>query len=213
MLLYAQVDEHFKKRYVVIGQYLALGILVAVSLLGAYGLNFVPQEYIGLLGLVPIALGVKEWLEYRKEQRKSNAQEDEPEEDEPEEDAPKKEVADNVAGQTAHKSKTGKLQTALTNIKTIASKVINPQILSVIVIVVANGADNIGVYIPLFTGYSTGQIAIAVLVFALMMALWCFLGDQITNLPGVKAVIQKYKHIAVPVVLIALGFYIMLKSM
>lgn len=32
MVLYARVDETFKKKYVVIGQYLAIGILTAISL-------------------------------------------------------------------------------------------------------------------------------------------------------------------------------------
>lgn len=44
MVLYARVDETFKKKYVVIGQYLAIGILTAISLSAAFGLNFVPQK-------------------------------------------------------------------------------------------------------------------------------------------------------------------------
>ena len=51
MVLYARVDETFKKKYVVIGQYLAIGILTAISLSAAFGLNFVPQKYVGLFGL------------------------------------------------------------------------------------------------------------------------------------------------------------------
>ena len=65
MVLYAKVDETFKKKYVVIGQYLAIGILTAISLSAAFGLNFVPQKYVGLLGFIPIALGVKEWISYK----------------------------------------------------------------------------------------------------------------------------------------------------
>lgn len=42
------------------GQYIGTGILVAVSLFAAYVLNFIPQDWlIGLLGLIPIFLGVR----------------------------------------------------------------------------------------------------------------------------------------------------------
>lgn len=42
------------------GQYLGTGILVAVSLFAAYVLNFIPQDWIiGLLGLIPIFLGIR----------------------------------------------------------------------------------------------------------------------------------------------------------
>lgn len=42
------------------GQYIGTGILVVVSLFAAYVLNFIPQDWlIGLLGLIPIFLGVR----------------------------------------------------------------------------------------------------------------------------------------------------------
>ena len=53
---------HTKKgiRHIFWGQYLGTGILVAVSLFAAYVLNFIPQDWIiGLLGLIPIYLGIR----------------------------------------------------------------------------------------------------------------------------------------------------------
>ncbi len=97
-------------------------------------------------------------------------------------------------------------------IKTIITKLIRLEILSVTLVAVADGGDNIGVYIPLFTGYPISQIIITILIFALMMALWCFLGSKIINLQGIKTVIERYKHIAVPVLFICLGIYIVIKS-
>ena len=42
------------------GQYIGTGILVVASLFAAYVLNFIPQDWlIGLLGLIPIFLGVR----------------------------------------------------------------------------------------------------------------------------------------------------------
>ena len=48
VILYVQVGDKLKKAHIVIGQYLGLGILVGISLLGAYGLHFVPDKYVGV---------------------------------------------------------------------------------------------------------------------------------------------------------------------
>jgi cadmium resistance transport/sequestration family protein len=40
------------------GQYLGIGALVAVSAVAALGLTIVPDDWVGLLGLVPLGLGV-----------------------------------------------------------------------------------------------------------------------------------------------------------
>jgi cadmium resistance transport/sequestration family protein len=41
------------------GQYAGIGVLVLVSVLAALGLAIVPDRWVGLLGLVPIAVGVR----------------------------------------------------------------------------------------------------------------------------------------------------------
>ena len=42
------------------GQYLGTGLLVLISLIAAYFLNFIPQDWIiGLLGLIPLGLGIR----------------------------------------------------------------------------------------------------------------------------------------------------------
>lgn len=41
------------------GQYAGFGVLVALSALAALGLTIVPDRWVGLLGLIPLALGVR----------------------------------------------------------------------------------------------------------------------------------------------------------
>ncbi|WP_344833611.1 cadmium resistance transporter [Actinocorallia longicatena] len=41
------------------GQYVGIAVLVLVSVVAALGLTIVPDDRVGLLGLVPFALGVK----------------------------------------------------------------------------------------------------------------------------------------------------------
>lgn len=81
--------------------------------------------------------------------------------------------------------------------------------LSMALITIANGADNIGVYLPLFAGFSFWQMGIALLVFACMTGIWCFLGKQLTSLPVLQKLLSEYKTILIPLVYILLGLYIL----
>lgn len=72
----------------------------------------------------------------------------------------------------------------------------------------ANGADNIGIYVPIFSRYTS--LVMTLLVFAVILALWCYLGEKILNFPFIKKTLERYKHILVPVVFIALGCYILM---
>lgn len=59
-ILFSQVQTKKGITHIVGGQYLGTTILVAVSLLAAYVLHFIPEEWmIGFLGLVPIILGIR----------------------------------------------------------------------------------------------------------------------------------------------------------
>jgi Cadmium resistance transporter len=46
-------------RTVIVGQYLGLAILVAISAIGAVGLVDVPIRWVGLLGVIPVVFGVR----------------------------------------------------------------------------------------------------------------------------------------------------------
>lgn len=56
-------DPKFRTRQVVIGQYLGIAALVLVSLLASLVSLVFALEYVGLLGLLPIAIGLKNLLD------------------------------------------------------------------------------------------------------------------------------------------------------
>jgi len=58
------------------GQYTGIAVLVAVSAAAALGLTVVPDRWVGLLGLVPIALGVRGLVSAIRS--RSAAEDDEP---------------------------------------------------------------------------------------------------------------------------------------
>jgi cadmium resistance transport/sequestration family protein len=66
MMFFSQTNAVFRRRHVVAGQYLGFIALVAISLLGFAGRFIMPREFIGLLGLAPIVIGVRKLFEKDK---------------------------------------------------------------------------------------------------------------------------------------------------
>lgn len=60
IILFAQLSQNKQKWHIYAGQYLGTGLLVGASLVAAYVVNFVPEEWmVGLLALIPIYLGIR----------------------------------------------------------------------------------------------------------------------------------------------------------
>lgn len=60
IILFAQLSQNKQKWHIYAGQYLGTGLLVGASLVAAYVVNFVPEEWmVGLLGLIHIYLGIR----------------------------------------------------------------------------------------------------------------------------------------------------------
>jgi cadmium resistance protein CadD (predicted permease) len=84
--------------------------------------------------------------------------------------------------------------------------------ITVALVTIANGGDNIGVYTPTFAIRSGHEVAMIALVFAVMTAFWCFIAHSIVNHPKLGAPIRRYGHPVAPIVLIGLGFLILFQS-
>lgn len=85
---------------------------------------------------------------------------------------------------------------------------VSSQLLAVAGVTIANGGDNIGVYIPLFAN-SLATIPLFVFVFGLMTLFWCFLGHVLVNNKLFGHWIRRYGHKILPIVLIYLGIDIL----
>jgi cadmium resistance protein CadD (predicted permease) len=82
-------------------------------------------------------------------------------------------------------------------------------IAGVALVTIANGGDNVGIYMPSFAVHSAGQIAIIAMVFVAMTATWCLLAHWMVNHPRLGAPLRRYGHIFAPIVLIGLGLLIL----
>ena len=164
MLLLALVSKETKNRLVA-GHFLGVAAITVISMLGAFGLQGMNMKLVGLLGLVPIGLGIKTWMDYK------NGVEDD----------------------------------ALLDADGLT-------LLSMASITIGNGGDNVGVYVPLFMGFSGKECVIAWAVFAVMTLLWVILANAMAEFPKVRESVDKKRHIVIPVVFLVLGVYIILDS-
>jgi cadmium resistance protein CadD (predicted permease) len=82
-------------------------------------------------------------------------------------------------------------------------------IAGVALVTIANGGDNVGVYMPSFAVHSFGQIVVIAIVFVAMTATWCLLAHWMVNHPRLGAPLRHYGHIFAPIVLIGLGILIL----
>ena len=87
-----------------------------------------------------------------------------------------------------------------------------PKTLQVAAVTFANGGDNIGVYLPVFAKTGAAGITVYIAVFLVLVAVWCAAGRFAATRPAVARVISRWGHILHPLVLIALGLFILIQG-
>ena len=172
-LFFSQVNKTFRSRHIYIGQYLGFAVLVIASLTGFFGGLVVPSNWIGLLGLMPIATGLSRLLNKESDSVESET----------------------VVGE-----------------KSAIASFISPQTYSVAAVTIANGSDNIGIYMPLFANSTWESLLIILGIFFSLVGVWCYAAYTLTRLPAINQVITPHSSAVVPFVLIALGAYIVWES-
>lgn len=76
-------------------------------------------------------------------------------------------------------------------------------------VTIANGGDNIAVYVPLFARRSILELATMGATFFVLVAVWCSAAWRVRTLPLVARVLDRWGHVLAPIVLIGLGVYIL----
>ncbi|HKW00005.1 MAG TPA: cadmium resistance transporter [Vicinamibacterales bacterium] len=168
-------DSHLTTRSVLIGQFAGIGVLVVTSAVAALAAIALPEGWVALLGLVPLALGIRRAWQLRK----STA------------------AGSGASGTPGTQNRDHRLDQATRS-----------QILAVMSVTMANGGDNLSVYIPLFAK-DFRMIPVYAAVFAVMTAVWCAVAYGMVNNRIAGQHVRQYGQIALPFVLIALGLYIL----
>ncbi|MDX3107167.1 cadmium resistance transporter [Nonomuraea angiospora] len=87
-----------------------------------------------------------------------------------------------------------------------------PKALEVAAVTFANGGDNIGVYVPVFATSGTSGMTVYVIVFLILVAVWCLAGRFFATRPLIARALSRWGHILLPVVLIGLGVVILVEG-
>jgi cadmium resistance protein CadD (predicted permease) len=162
-------DSRFRIREIVAGQYIGIAVIYCVGVVGSWVSFIVDPAFVGLIGLVPIAMGLKGgWELWRS--------------------GPNAEVP---------------------NLRIPAGRT---KIAAVAVVTVANGADNISVYVPLFGLHSGPDIAMVGIVFGFMTALWLTLAYSLTRHRAIGIPVRRLARQAMPFVFVALGVLILYQA-
>ena len=72
----------------------------------------------------------------------------------------------------------------------------------------SNGADNISVYVPFFV-IARSNLWLILSVYAVLVALWCFVGRWLGNHPLILRSVDQWGHWVVPLVFVGLGIYVL----
>ena len=180
LLLFSEIDSNFRKRHIFIGQYLGFFAIIMLSLPGFFGGLFIQREWLGLLGIIPIAIGMKQLINQQTES--TEVQTVNP-------DFP----------QLLHPNPTW----------SFLLSIFHPNTYQVAAITIANSGDNISIYIPLFAGQDFVSLGIIIAVFLAMVGLGCGIAYLLTSQVTIGYILSGYGRAIIPFILMALGLFIL----
>jgi cadmium resistance transport/sequestration family protein len=179
LIFFSQVDVNFRRRHILLGQYLGFTAIIIASLPGFFGGLVIDRQWIGLLGLLPIAIGIQQ-LVFRKEE------------------TPTVQTVSNDFEQS----------TPSNSVLSFILSILHPQTYKVAAVTIANGGDNISIYIPLFAGHDLSSLGVILGIFFFMVGVWCAIAYFLSLQPTIANILSRYGNALVPFVLIGLGLFI-----
>jgi cadmium resistance transport/sequestration family protein len=86
------------------------------------------------------------------------------------------------------------------------------RIMVVALVTIANGGDNLGVYMPLFASMNLMSLILTAIIFLIMVGVWCLFGFKLVNNRVLGNKIKDYGDHILPFVMIIIGLVIILKG-
>lgn len=181
---FGKVNRTFRPKHIVLGEFVGFTALVLASLPGFFGGLLIPSTWIGLLGFLPIIIGISHLM----------SREDGGEEVQT--------VSMNFTSDArSHRRK-----------KSLWATLRDRQTYRVSAVTIANGGNNIGIYVPLFASSNLPSLGVILCVCYVAIGVWCCLSYFMTRNPLMAPLLTRYGRKIFPFVLIWLGFSILMKS-
>jgi len=181
---FGKVNRNFRPRHIILGEFIGFTVLICASLPGFFGGLIIPNTWIGLLGFLPVAIGINHLLSRENEEETVQAV--------------------SVNFNSFEKPQRQK--------KSLLATVRDPQTYRVSAVTIANGGNNIGIYVPLFASSNLPSLGVILCVCYSTVGLWCLLSYHLTRNPLMAPMLARYGRKIFPFVLIYLGLSILMKS-
>jgi len=183
---FSEVNRTFRPQHVVVGEILGFTVLVMISLVGFLMGLVILSTWTGLLGILPILIGLKNLIDLNKD--------------------------DSAEDKSANLKINSKFRGFDSRKRSLWDVIRDPQTYRVSSVTIANGSNNLGIYIPLFATSSIQSLAIIIPICYLIVGCWLCMSYTLTHLPGIALVLSRYASKFFPFVLMWLGFRILMDS-
>ncbi len=188
---FGEVNRNFRPLHVVTGEIIGFTVLLSLSLAGyAVGMNL-PSSTVGLLGILPIAIGIKNLIEFASEARKNER------------------GSDKLSTTKSEPHRPHYLTGFKARKLTIWQVLRDRKTYDVALVSISNGSNNLSIYIPLFASLTLAKIAIVIPVLYIFIFTWLALSLALTRMPGISLVLNRYTKVFFPFILMWLGYRIL----
>ncbi len=185
-LFFSKTNYSFRPRHVILGELIGFTGLVMISLIGFVAGLVVDHAWVGLLGFLPLAIGINTLI--------SNETDDQ-------DQIP----AIAVANPSHRPYRQVRSRSLVHTFK-------DPQTYKVSAVTLANGGNNLAIYIPLFASTSLPRLSLILATCYGAIALWLSLSYHLTRQPMLAVIMARYVRRAFPFVLIWLGTNILINN-
>lgn len=183
---FSEVNRSLRPLHIVIGELVGFSVLVTVSMTGFIMGLVISPIWIGLLGILPIFIGVRNLLSLNRDNS---------------EETKAKNLKSNRA---LHGFDSRKL--------TLHQVLKDKQTYNISAVTISNGGNNLGIYIPLFANSTWQQLLVIITICYLAVFVWLFLSYNLTRQPGIAVVLSRYASKLFPFVLMWLGLRIIMDN-
>lgn len=185
---FAKVNRSFRPQHVVVGELLGFSLLILISMIGLLLGKLLPTEWLGWMGILPILIGMRNLADYLRVG-----------------------YGDEQDRQTSQ-MRYGALMGFAPRNPSLVDVFRDRRTYSVSLVTIANGSNNLSIYIPLFASLRSPQLIVVLPVLYGFVALWLLLSFHLTRTPALAFLLNRYAPLFFPFVLIWLGFRILSDS-
>ena len=185
---FSEVNRTFRPKHVVVGELIGFTALISISLVGFLIGLAISSDWIGLLGILPILIGLNNL-------RLLIVNKDE-----------------SVENKSANLKQNARFRGFDSRERSLLDIIQDRQTYRVSAVTISNGGNNLGIYIPLFASSSLKSLAVIIPICYLIVCTWLFMSYNLTRTPGIALVLSRYASKLFPFVLMWLGLRIILDN-